>query len=90
MEEQVSMPPLSTSLIGTENLPSNIPNKMKFAFVGRAAAPNYVAVAAGVLCCVALMLPTEGDKSPAPFHLSVNFKLVLAYVLGMFCCVFSF
>lgn len=29
------------------------------------------------------MLPTEGDKSPAPFHLSVNFKLVLAYVLGI-------
>lgn len=50
---------------------------------GRTAAPNYVALAVGVVCCVALMLPTEGDKSPAPFHLSVNFKLVLAYVLGL-------
>lgn len=51
-------------------------------FLGRAAAPNYVAVAVGVLCCVALMFPTEGDRSSSPFHLSVNFKLVLAYVLG--------
>lgn len=50
---------------------------------GRAVAPNYVAVAVGVLCCVALMLPTEGDHSSSPFHLSVNFKLVLAYVLGL-------
>lgn len=50
--------------------------------LGRAAAPNYVAVAVGILCCVALMLPTEGDRSTSPLHLSVNFKLVLAYVLG--------
>lgn len=50
---------------------------------GRATAPNYVAVAVGALCCIALMLPTEGDRSSSPFHLSVNFKLVLAYVLGL-------
>jgi len=55
-----------------------------YGFEGRAAAPNYVAVAVGVLCCVALMLPTEGDKPPAPFHLSVNVKLVLTYVLGTY------
>ncbi|KAJ1522361.1 hypothetical protein ONE63_002653 [Megalurothrips usitatus] len=50
---------------------------------GRAGTPNYVAVAVGVLCCVALMLPTEGDRISSPLHLSVNFKLVLAYVLGL-------
>merc|ERR1712025_1049993 len=55
--------------------------------------PNYTACLAAVVCILALFLPTEGDPSsstsgsmladqPWP-HLSVNQKLVFAYVLGL-------
>jgi len=54
-------------------------------------APNYVACVAAVICILALFLPTEGDAvsntsllSDYPWlHLSVNQKLVFAYVLGL-------
>jgi hypothetical protein len=52
--------------------------------------PNYVACVAAIICIVALFLPTEGDSSSSisqqdyPWlHLSVNQKLVFAYVLGL-------
>jgi len=53
--------------------------------------PNYVACVAAVVCILALFLPTEGDPisstnllSDYPWlHLSVNQKLVFAYVLGL-------
>jgi len=52
--------------------------------------PNYVACVAAVICIVALFLPTEGDtrssiseKDYPWLHLSVNQKLVFAYVLGL-------
>jgi len=53
--------------------------------------PNYVACVAAVICILALFLPTEGDVvsnnnllSDYPWlHLSVNQKLVFAYVLGL-------
>jgi len=54
-------------------------------------APNYVACVAAVVCILALFLPTEGEKGDtanlladhAWLHLSVNQKLVFAYVLGL-------
>jgi len=54
-------------------------------------APNYVACLAAVICILALFLPTEGDAisntsllTDYPWlHLSVNQKLVFAYVLGL-------
>ena len=50
--------------------------------------PNYVACVAAVVCILALFLPTEGEASSLladhPWlHLSVNQKLVFAYVLGL-------
>lgn len=50
--------------------------------------PNYVACLAAVVCILALFLPTEGEVSSLlsdyPWlHLSVNQKLVFAYVLGL-------
>jgi len=53
--------------------------------------PNYIACVAAVICILALFLPTEGDPvssshllSDQPWlHLSVNQKLVFAYVLGL-------
>lgn len=50
--------------------------------------PNYVACIAAVVCILALFLPTEGEVSSLlsdyPWlHLSVNQKLVFAYVLGL-------
>ncbi|XP_063984717.1 motile sperm domain-containing protein 1-like [Diachasmimorpha longicaudata] len=47
---------------------------------------NYVALIAGIICIIGLLLPTEGDGShllPEYFHLSVNFKLIFSFVLGM-------
>jgi len=55
-------------------------------------APNYVACVAAVVCILALFLPTEGEKEGGTdslfysypwLHLSVNQKLVFAYVLGL-------
>jgi len=53
--------------------------------------PNYVACLAALVCILALFLPTEGEGlasshllSHHPWlHLSVNQKLVFAYVLGL-------
>ena len=53
--------------------------------------PNYIACLAAVVCILALFLPTEGEGlasshllSDHPWlHLSVNQKLVFAYVLGL-------
>jgi len=53
--------------------------------------PNYIACLAAVICILALFLPTEGDNvsnshllTEYPWlHLSVNQKLVFAYVLGL-------
>jgi len=53
--------------------------------------PNYIACIAAVVCILALFLPTEGEVisnnnllSDYPWlHLSVNQKLVFAYVLGL-------
>lgn len=53
--------------------------------------PNLIACFAAIVCIVALFLPTEGDTSEAhstlknyPYlHLTVNQKLVFAYVLGL-------
>jgi len=53
--------------------------------------PNYVACLAAVVCILALFLPTEGDTISAShllsdypwLHLTINQKLVFAYVLGL-------
>lgn len=49
--------------------------------------PNLVACFAAIVCIVALFLPTEGDtailKDYPYLHLTVNQKLVFAYVLGL-------
>lgn len=47
---------------------------------------NFVALVAGIICIVALLLPTEGEQSntvPEYLHLSVNFKLIFSFVLGL-------
>ncbi|KAK0182299.1 hypothetical protein PV327_000451 [Microctonus hyperodae] len=47
---------------------------------------NYVALIAGIICIVGLLLPTEGERNhrlPEYFYLSVNLKLILSFVLGM-------
>ncbi|XP_018394632.1 PREDICTED: motile sperm domain-containing protein 1-like isoform X2 [Cyphomyrmex costatus] len=45
---------------------------------------NYVALIAGIICIIGLLLPTEGEpnhKIPDYLHLSVNFKLIFSFVL---------
>ncbi|XP_048261290.1 motile sperm domain-containing protein 1-like isoform X2 [Bombus affinis] len=47
---------------------------------------NYVALIAGIICIVGLLLPTEGEQNnrvPDYLHLSINFKLIFSFVLGM-------
>ncbi|XP_035732463.1 motile sperm domain-containing protein 1-like isoform X2 [Vespa mandarinia] len=47
---------------------------------------NYVALIAGIICIAGLLLPTEGERShtvPDYLHLSINFKLIFSFVLGM-------
>jgi len=54
---------------------------------GEGAAPvNYIACFAAVVCIAALFLPTEGESTLAEYpylQLTVNQKLVFAYVLGL-------
>ena len=52
--------------------------------------PNMVACLAALVCIIALFLPTEGDNTSDTIfqnydylHLTVNQKLVFAYVLGL-------
>ena len=64
------------------------PCRFKHIFVTERQPPNYVACVAAVVCILALFLPTEGEHSALlsdhPWlHLSVNQKLVFAYVLGL-------
>ena len=50
-----------------------------------AGGPSLLTVLLGLVCVAALMLPTLGDEEstvPVYLHLSVNKKLVAAYVLG--------
>lgn len=47
---------------------------------------NYVALLAGIICIAGLLLPTEGERDrriPEYLHLSINFKLIFSFVLGM-------
>lgn len=49
---------------------------------------NYIAIIAGIVCIIALLLPTEQEQQketnlPSYLHLTVNLKLVFAYVLGL-------
>uniref|UniRef100_A0A8C5A792 Motile sperm domain containing 1 n=1 Tax=Gadus morhua TaxID=8049 RepID=A0A8C5A792_GADMO len=51
-----------------------------------AGGPSLLTVLLGLVCVAALMLPTLGDEEstvPVYLHLSVNKKLVAAYVLGI-------
>lgn len=48
--------------------------------------PNLIACFAAIVCIVALFLPTEGEpvlKDYPYLQLTVNQKLVFAYVLGL-------
>ena len=48
--------------------------------------PNYIACFAAIVCIAALFLPTEGEDHFADYpylQLTVNQKLVFAYVLGL-------
>ncbi|XP_059507289.1 motile sperm domain-containing protein 1 isoform X2 [Stegostoma tigrinum] len=48
--------------------------------------PSLLTVFLGIICIIALMLPTLGEAEslvPVYLHLSVNQKLVAAYVLGL-------
>lgn len=50
-----------------------------------AGGPSLLTVLLGLVCMAALMLPTIGEQEstvPVYLHLSVNKKLVAAYVLG--------
>ncbi|CAK9795392.1 Motile sperm domain-containing protein 1 [Anthophora quadrimaculata] len=47
---------------------------------------NYIALFAGIICIAGLLLPTEGEQNnrvPDYLHISVNFKLIFSFVLGM-------
>ncbi|XP_033309980.1 motile sperm domain-containing protein 1-like isoform X2 [Bombus vosnesenskii] len=47
---------------------------------------NYIALIAGIISIVGLLLPTEGEQNnrvPDYLHLSINFKLIFSFVLGM-------
>uniref|UniRef100_H2M266 Motile sperm domain containing 1 n=1 Tax=Oryzias latipes TaxID=8090 RepID=H2M266_ORYLA len=51
-----------------------------------AGGPSLLSVLLGLVCVAALMLPTLGEQEstvPVYLHLSVNKKLVAAYVLGL-------
>ncbi|XP_032665613.1 motile sperm domain-containing protein 1-like isoform X2 [Odontomachus brunneus] len=53
---------------------------------------NYVALVSGIICIAGLLLPTEGEQSnrvPDYLHLSMNFKLIFSFVLGMVVIVIS-
>lgn len=48
----------------------------------------FIAIVIGLVCIIALLLPTQQEpvqssSIPSYLHVSVNFKLVLAYVLGL-------
>ena len=63
-------------------------NHLSYLSIAERQPPNYVACVAAVVCILALFLPTEGEHSTLlsdhPWlHLSVNQKLVFAYVLGL-------
>lgn len=50
-----------------------------------AGGPSLLTVLLGLVCMAALMLPTLGEQEstvPVYLHLSINKKLVAAYVLG--------
>ncbi|OAD56208.1 Motile sperm domain-containing protein 1 [Eufriesea mexicana] len=71
----------------------NIQNKNKkiyqsanMKYIKNKGGTNYVALFAGIICIVGLLLPTEGEqnnKVPDYLHLSINFKLIFSFVLGM-------
>lgn len=50
---------------------------------------NYIALIAGLVCILALLLPTQQEvlpqntKIPSYLHLTMNLKIVFAYVLGL-------
>ncbi|XP_012231830.1 motile sperm domain-containing protein 1-like [Linepithema humile] len=47
---------------------------------------NYVALIAGIISIIGLLLPTEGEQNhivPDYLHPSVNFKLIFAFVIGL-------
>jgi len=48
--------------------------------------PSWIIITAAAVCIVALMLPMEGDASSLPSYLtlSLNQKLIAAYILGTF------
>ncbi|KAK7790877.1 hypothetical protein R5R35_010745 [Gryllus longicercus] len=53
---------------------------------GRIQTPNYIVVTAALICIGALLLPTQGEKEsriPVYLHLTINLKLIFAYVLGL-------
>ncbi|XP_029840389.3 motile sperm domain-containing protein 1 [Ixodes scapularis] len=48
--------------------------------------PSSTVIAAAVTCMLALMLPTDGDRTsqlPRYLHVSFNQKLIAAYILGL-------
>ncbi|XP_076043422.1 motile sperm domain-containing protein 1-like isoform X2 [Oratosquilla oratoria] len=49
--------------------------------------PSVFIIVAAVVCLMALLLPTEGEKKqtsiPPHFHLSTSVKIVFAYILGL-------
>ncbi|XP_072180282.1 motile sperm domain-containing protein 1-like [Diadema setosum] len=67
------------------SLPSS--SNLVFANANRGrAGPGATVVLVAVLCVVALMLPTQGEKDsrlPDYLHLTVNQKLIAAYILGL-------
>ncbi|XP_072033640.1 motile sperm domain-containing protein 1-like [Amphiura filiformis] len=66
---------------------STDPGNVLFTTVARPrTSPGATVVLLAVVCIVALMLPTQGEKQshiPEYLHLTVNQKLIAAYVLGL-------
>lgn len=63
--------------------------KSVISFLAYGQHPNLIACFAAIVCIIALFLPTEGESNNVmlkdyPYlHLTVNQKLVFAYVLGL-------
>ena len=71
-----------------DNVNTLLAENLSYLSIAERQPPNYVACVAAVVCILALFLPTEGEHSTLladhPWlHLSVNQKLVFAYVLGL-------
>ncbi|KAK7068971.1 Motile sperm domain-containing protein 1 [Halocaridina rubra] len=75
-----------SGIYSTDGQLSNVHHQREFG-ASRDKSPSMVLVCAAVVCIIGLLLPTEGESHqsliPQYLHLSSNFKIVIAFSLGM-------